>query len=480
MERSYTPGTPGVHIRHVLTEPERVMHTGVPLFLGLIRQADLATYNDQQSEQGEIFIVKPTGEQDGVGIARKRGYVRLPERARQPTSDSFSLELSNLHVASTAPKSAHITKQVLGSYGAAGQPGPAVDDDEIMRLSDKPQRFMVWPQFAATYGGLRAYGFLSYAVQGFFENGGRLCYVQLIAYTAEPHQALKTGLESISHYDDYDLICVPDLMWPHGLNGIAEGTERWKQILAMQNAVITHCEERGERFALLDALPTTVSDGILAQRHELSSPSAALYYPWVRIIDGPQATAGYLPPCGHVAGVIARTDRLRGVYKAPANELLEGVVDLAVTLTDEQQEPLNETGINCLRSFLRRGIRVWGARTLSTDAAWTFINARRIFITAVRWIERNMNHILFEPHTPDLWRRIVRDLTNYFTTLLEQGALVGGTAEEAFYIKCDAETNPPEVREVGQVVTEIGLATTVPMEFIVIRIMHGPTGVRIV
>jgi phage tail sheath protein FI len=178
--------------------------------------------------------------------------------------------------------------------------------------------------------------------------------------------------------------------------------------------------------------------------------------------------------------VIARTDRAIGVHKAPANEELTDVLALATNLTDEDQGPLNEQGINCIRAFARHGIRVWGARTVSDRNAWQYINVRRVITTAVRWIERNMADVVFESHTEELWARIERDLTVYFTKLLEQGALAGRSSQGAFYIKCNAETNPPEEREVGRLVTEIGLTPVVPTEFIIIRIIHGPTGARIV
>jgi phage tail sheath protein FI len=252
------------------------------------------------------------------------------------------------------------------------------------------------------------------------------------------------------------------------------------QITAMQRSVIRHCEAMGDRVAILDALPPDADQTVLDQRKQLQGNNVALYYPWLHVSDGPPATGGYLPPCGHVAGVIAQTDRRIGVHKAPANEVVEGVLDLQVNLSDVEQSPLNQWGVNCLRTFPRRGIRVWGARTLSNESSWKYINVRRIFITAARWIEHNMAGVVFEPNTPELWARIVRDLTYYFSDLLKQGALAGRSAGEAFYVKCDAETNPPAEREVGKVVTEIGLAADVPAEFIIVRIMHGITGVRII
>ena len=168
-----------------------------------------------------------------------------------------------------------------------------------------------------------------------------------------------------------------------------------------------------------------------------------------------------------------------GIHKAPANDDLEGVLELEVNLTNDQQDRLNPEGINCLRAFPGRGIRVWGARTLSVDPAWTYINVRRLFLMAGRWIERNMGGVSFEPNDPKLWARIGRDLTAYFNDLFTRGALKGRTAQEAFYVKCDAETTPLEVRDAGMVVTEIGLARAVPNEFVVVRMTHGASGVTI-
>jgi phage tail sheath protein FI len=344
-------------------------------------------------------------------------------------------------------------------------------------LSDKPQRFTVWRDFEIVYAELKPFGFLVNAVRGFFENDGRLCYVQLIGFRGDSQQqALEAGLKTLEIFNDYDLVCVPDLVYQALPSGQADLT----QLTTMQRWVIGHCDAMGDRVAILDSLPPDSEQTVEEQRKRLQGNNGALYYPWLQVPDGPTATTAYVPPCGHVAGIIAQTDRRIGVYKAPANEAVDGILDLQVKLNDIDQSPLNYAGINCLRSFPRRGIRIWGARTLSHDPNWRYINVRRIFTTAARWIERNMADVVFEPNTPELWARIVRDLTFYFSDLLEQGALAGRSAGEAFYVKCNAETNPPETREVGQVITEIGLAVDVPAEFIVVRIMHGMTGVRII
>jgi phage tail sheath protein FI len=195
--------------------------------------------------------------------------------------------------------------------------------------------------------------------------------------------------------------------------------------------------------------------------------SGALYYLWVKGRTSNKA----VPPCGHVAGIFARSDARVGVFKAPANEEVLGAVDLETEVTSAMQETLNPHGINCLRAFPGRGIRVWGARTLSEDPQWRYINVRRLFITVRRWIDVSMGWAVFEPNTPQLWTRIERELGGYLRGLWRLGALPGRTPEQAFYVKCDAETNPPD-GSAEQVVTEIGLAPIAPAEFVVVRIVH--------
>jgi phage tail sheath protein FI len=329
-----------------------------------------------------------------------------------------------------------------------------------------PQRLTLSNEFEPYFGKPLPHSYLTYAVRGFFQNGGGQCYVVRLDAQAPSEKALTDGLDAIAKLDDIDLVCAPDIMRP-GEQGQP----------SMQSAVLGHCDRLGDRFAILDARPGSSVDYVLQQRRNLNSSNGALYYPWVRPPDGPAISGGFVPPCGHVAGVYARSDRRAGVHKAPANEALEGVLDLEVSLTNIQQDRLNPEGINCLRAFPGRGLRVWGARTLSRDPAWTYINVRRLFLTAGRWIEHQMAGVVFEPNDPKLWARIGRELSAYFNELFRQGALQGRTAQEGFYVKCDAETNPPEVRDAGRVVTEIGLAPVLPNEFVVVRIIHGAGGV---
>ncbi len=314
-------------------------------------------------------------------------------------------------------------------------------------------------QFDSAFGSALPNRYLEPAVRGFFANAGQLCYVMRLA--DDSPDALARGLEAISTLENIDLVCAPDIM------SMADRA----LIPAMQRVVMNHCLQQGNRFAILDALPGADVAQVLEQRRGLSGASGALYYPWVRVDAGPPGQR-FLPPCGHIAGIYARTDREIGVHKAPANALLEGVLDLQINLNSRQQERLNPVGINCLRSFPGRGIRVWGARTLSDETDWSYINVRRLFLTAGRWIEHNMTAAMFDPNDPRLWARINRELTAYCLSLFQQGALRGNTPAEAFYIKCDAETNPPEVRERGEVIAEIGLAPGAPAEFVVVQIVR--------
>jgi len=331
-----------------------------------------------------------------------------------------------------------------------------------------PSRLTLASQLPEAFGPPRSDGYLAAAVAGFFANGGDQCFVVRLKEGGDPVQALADGLASLAPVDDLDLICAPDLF-------AITGTDYLGLLAAarMQNALLDHCDTQGDRFALLDSLPGGDVDAVLAQRNGLAGTNGALYYPWLKVAGDSRP----VPPCGHVAGIVARSDKKAGVHKAPANEVVAGAVDLEVALTDTLQASLNPVGVNALRAFPGRGIRVWGARTLSREADWTYVNVRRIFLTAIRWIERSLGGVAFEPNGPKLWTRIGRELKVYFEALFRAGALKGRTSAEAFYVKCDAETNPPEVREAGRVVTEIGLAPASPNEFVVVRIIHGVGGV---
>ena len=333
-----------------------------------------------------------------------------------------------------------------------------------------PQLLTLWPEYETTFGPAPELGYLADAVRGFFENDGLLCYVLRLEDSGSPVQDLRRGLEALAGLDDVDLVCAPDIMRTDSRSVDPDADA----VVAMQRDVLDHCRAHGHRFAILDGAPT----GVRAQRAELDSDQGALYHPWVWV-PMPSGPPLYVPPCGHVAGAYSRSDRAVGVHKAPANEVVEGVLDLRVDLGQQEVGELSALGVNCLRAFPGRGIRIWGARTLSADPAWRHVNVRRVLLTLGRWLERFMASLVHEPNDVRLWVRIMRDLTVHLEGLFQRGALKGRTPEEAFFVKCDSETNTQDVIDAGMVVTQVGVAPVAPAEFVVVRIIHGSSGVSI-
>lgn len=296
--------------------------------------------------------------------------------------------------------------------------------------------------------------YLTGAVKGFFDCGGQQCsIVTLGPWTGQPVGIYpwQRAVLSLQDLDAVDLICAPSLM--------LEDTGVQAEV---QTRILDLCRERRDCFAILDDnedLLTKVSD-------EDRLRNGAFYAPWISL-DGET----YLPPCGHVAGVYARSDRKAGPHRTPANEVLAGVVKLK---PDGGASP----GANLLRAVPGRGIRVMGARTLVQEAAspWAFIGVRRLFTSVARHLLGATQWAAFEPNDLKLWIRLTRQLQSFCLDLYHRGALKGASAVEAFFVKCDEETNPRESREQGRVVVELGLAPTSPAEFIVVRLTQAATG----
>ena len=252
------------------------------------------------------------------------------------------------------------------------------------------------------------------------------------------------------------------------------------------DAIVTHCKTTTQdRFAIFDSAETITGDLTKANiKPPPNSDYAAFYFPWIQVFDpatkiqDPKSDGRIpVPPSGHVAGIYARVDTNRGVHKAPANEVVLGALGLKYNVSKATQDGLNPDGINCIRE-LNGNIRVWGARTIGGDAngEWRYVNVRRLFLFLRESIDEGTQWVVFEPNTPDLWSKITRNITAFLTNVWRAGALFGNTPQEAFYVKCDAETNPPEVRDAGQVVTEIGVAVVKPAEFVIFKISQwaGP------
>jgi phage tail sheath protein FI len=287
--------------------------------------------------------------------------------------------------------------------------------------------------------------------------------------------AERSGLSGFEVAEDVTMLCVPDLMALYQAGAISmEGVK------AVQLAMIAHCENMKDRFAIIDCPPGLSPQKMKEWRMDVAgydTKYGALYYPWLRVANPlGNGESILIPPSGYMAGIYARSDNERGVHKAPANEVVRGAMGVEIQMTKSEQDILNPIGVNCIRTFSGRGIRVWGARTLSSDASWRYINVRRLFNFVEKSIERGTQWIVFEPNDSDLWARIRRDITAFLTNVWRTGALFGATPAQAFYVKCDEETNPPSVRDLGQVIIEIGMAPVKPAEFVIFRISQWATG----
>ncbi|MPZ48125.1 MAG: phage tail sheath family protein [Dehalococcoidia bacterium] len=335
---------------------------------------------------------------------------------------------------------------------------------------------------------------LSHAVWGFFLNGGRRCFIVNVGPSGlvDGGGRGRTGLQLLAAIDEIAIVAAP---------GYTDA--------ASYEAILAHCELLKDRVAILDP-PLEVPDilaltraGTAATRRSRSAEEASgestegvggpglrprqsdggygtFYFPWITVRDPLNNELVEIAPSGHLAGVWARTDATRGVHKAPANEAVRGALNLSYRVTREEQAELNVVGVNCIRLFTREGIRVWGARTLADGSSeWRYLSVRRLFNMIEESIGDSTSWIVFEPNDRTLWRNIRRDIGAFLTRLWRDGALMGRTADEAFFVKCDEETNPTEVIDAGQVVTLIGVAPVKPAEFIIFRITQTSAGTEV-
>jgi phage tail sheath protein FI len=352
--------------------------------------------------------------------------------------------------------------------------------------------------------------FLPMAVRGFFANGGKRCVV-LAVPPGSSNENFLSILERngpLEERSDIDLVCVPDA---------SQSDQDGRYPYEVHAAVLEHCEAMGDRFAILDAedvspraaqnvgpdAAQTLVNHLLANASSLRSAFGALYFPWIgsdqardlvslaappegrqewRCLPRPARTGDrgplqFGPSCGHIAGLYARTDAIVGPQQAPANAILEDVVDTSVHLPAPQYALLNDGGVNCIRSLRGRGIDVLGARTRSGHTALAYISSARVVSGFRRWLEVGMRDLVFEPHSTTLWDRVRDRLESRCLDLLRSGALAGADPAEAFFVKCDSETNPPVEIERGLIVAHVGLAASIPAEFIIVRVAQGANAV---
>jgi phage tail sheath protein FI len=362
------------------------------------------------------------------------------------------------------------------STSTAGFVGMAERGDEI---NDKPTLVTSWLGFVSKFGRYTpAQPYLAPAVYGFFANGGARCYVIKVKNAAndadyigvDKGPASRTGLQTFVGVNEINIVCIP---------GITSDL--------VQKAMISHCEAMINRFCILDPAKDADINTIRKQKELLASERgyAALYYPWIKAniqtLDGGEVklTNDYVPPAGYLAGVYARTDRGRGVHKAPANEIVQGAIGVKSAVTQRQDDILTPLGINSIRAFAGRGIRVWGGRTISDDSLWKYVNIRRLFIFLEESIVEGTHWVVFEPNNQKLWVSVKQSITQFLTEVWKNGALMGTEAEQAFFVNCDRTTMTQEDIDNGRLIVLIGVAPIKPAEFIVFRVTQWSDGSKV-
>ena len=339
-----------------------------------------------------------------------------------------------------------------------------------------PQPVNSWTQFTQKFGDIQdANQYLAHAVYGFFNNGGTRCWVTRIA---APGDDLERALQQFESIDEIAIVAAP---LPPNVAAAA--------LNAAQAALVAHCERMEDRVAILDSARDIPDDNLVISADDsgIWRPAAnpkgygAFYFPWIEVAD-PLGEAGArvtVPPSGHLAGIYARSDAERGVHKAPANEVVMGALGVRYPVSKILQGSLNPRGVNCIRTF-GGTVKVYGARSLASDPQgdpeWTYVNVRRLVNFLRESIDEGTQWVVHEPNAPELWSKIRRNVSSFLNGVWASGALLGTAPEQAYYVRCDETTNPQEVRDLGQVVAEIGVAVVKPAEFVIFRLSQwaGP------
>jgi len=339
-----------------------------------------------------------------------------------------------------------------------------------------PQPVNSWTEFTQKFGDLQdANQYLAHAVYGFFNNGGTRCWVTRIA---APGDDLERALQQFESIDEIAIVAAP---LPPNVAAAA--------LNAAQAALVAHCERMEDRVAILDSARDIPDDNLVISADDsgIWRPAAnpkgygAFYFPWIEAAD-PLGEAGArvtVPPSGHLAGIYARSDAERGVHKAPANEVVVGALGVRYPVSKILQGSLNPRGVNCIRTF-GGTVKVYGARSLASDPQgdpeWTYVNVRRLVNFLRESIDEGTQWVVHEPNAPELWSKIRRNVSSFLNGVWASGALLGTAPEQAYYVRCDETTNPQEVRDLGQVVAEIGVAVVKPAEFVIFRLSQwaGP------
>lgn len=284
---------------------------------------------------------------------------------------------------------------------------------------------------------------------------GKVANVSPSVYMGEDNgPGKRSGLAAFLENVDVSIMAIPGVTAPE-----------------VQAALIAHCENCKSCFAILDVpIDRKKTNDVVEFRDMYDTTYAAMYHPWLEMFDPLAKRSAYFPPSGAMAGIYARTDNERGVHKAPANEIVRGCTGLSCNYNEGEQDILNPKGVNLIRAFTGRGIRVWGARTMSSNGLWKYVNVRRLYIYIEESIKANTNWVVFEPNSEVLWGRVTRTIEMFLATCWRSGALAGSTPSEAYFVECGPTTMTQDDIDNGRLICNIGIAAVKPAEFVIFRI----------
>ncbi len=284
---------------------------------------------------------------------------------------------------------------------------------------------------------------------------GKVANVSPNVYMGEDNgPGKRSGLAAFLENVDVSIMAIPGVTAPE-----------------VQAALIAHCENCKSCFAILDVpIDRKKTNDVVEFRDMYDTTYAAMYHPWLEMFDPLAKRSAYFPPSGAMAGIYARTDNERGVHKAPANEIVRGCTGLSCNYNEGEQDILNPKGVNLVRAFTGRGIRVWGARTMSSNGLWKYVNVRRLYIYIEESIKANTNWVVFEPNSEVLWGRVTRTIEMFLATCWRSGALAGSTPSEAYFVECGPTTMTQDDIDNGRLICNIGIAAVKPAEFVIFRI----------
>lgn len=388
-----------------------------------------------------------------VGTAKyiKTCEISIAARLGEDTEvyENLSLKADALnYVCAKTAKSDLISVEVLPAK-AAPAPAPAKDKDGKEIPAPAPKAASIVP--FALCGGEKEE--LVLTLKG--GSNGSVLNTSADAFLGKDDgPGKRTGLQAFQENSNVSIMAIPGVTAPE-----------------VQAALIAFCENKKSCFAILDVpMELKKTNDVANFRDMYDSTYAAMYHPWLEMYDAGAKRSAYFPPSGAMAGIYARTDVERGVHKAPANEVVRGCTGLSCTYNEGEQDILNPIGVNLIRAFTGRGIRVWGARTISSNGLWKYLNVRRLFIFVEESIKANTNWVVFEPNSSVLWSRVTRTIETFLSTCWRDGALAGSTPSEAFFVECGPTTMTQDDIDNGRLICKIGIAPVKPAEFVIFRI----------